>query len=203
LPVSFIQFPFRFLSLAIIPTAFLAATLISVLKGKQKIIVGVVILALVFLSSKQFLTPSAFQNYPDSFYSTNQDSTTVKNEYMPKWVKKVPVEMAPSKIINLNGNEKINVRTITASKIEFDTFLAMKRSIRVNTVYFPGWNLYVNATKSNIIHDDGLIDFNLNKGENRVSVRFEETPVRLVADLVSIFSLFILLGLSIKNLKFS
>jgi len=202
LPVSFIQFPFRFLSLAIIPTAFLAATLISVLKGKKKIIVGVVILVLVFVSSKQFLSPLVFQNYPDSFYSTNQDSTTVKNEYMPKWVKKIPAEMAPSKIVNLNGEEKINVREIKTNKIGFDAFLFAKRTIRVNTVYFPGWNVYVNAAKSNIIHDDGLINFDLNKGGNKVSVRFEEIPVRLVADLVSIFSMFILIVLSIRNLKF-
>ena len=203
LPVSFIQFPFRFLSLTIVTTAFLAASVVSVLKGKNRLALIISLLILTFLSSKNFLTPSVFQNYPDSFYSTNQDSTTVRNEYMPKWIKEPIREMAPSKVENLSGREKINIRKITASKINFDTLLSEDRTIRVNIVYFPGWNAYVNGNKSNIIHDDGFINLHLNKGENKVLVKFEETSIRLMADLISILSLFILIGLSLKkNLKF-
>lgn len=199
LPVSFIQFPFRFLSLTIISTAFLGSAVIFILKDKQKIIAGTVLLTLIFFSAKQFLAPSVFQNYPDSFYSTNQDSTTVRNEYMPKWVKKIPVKMAQSKVVNLDGEEKINIEEITANKIEFDTFLASSRTIRVNTVYFPGWNVFVNGRKSNIIYDAGLIDFNLEKGSNRVLVKFEETPARIVADLISIILILILVRLSLRK----
>lgn len=199
LPVSFIQFPFRFLSLTIVSTAFLGSAIISILKDKQKIIVGTLFLILVFFSSKQFLKPLIFQNYPDTFYSTNQDSTTVRNEYMPKWVKNIPTEMASSKVVNLKGEEKNNTREITANKIAFDVYLPMQRTIQVNTVYFPGWNVYVNGGKSNIIYDNGLINFNLNKGENKVLVRFEETPIRFAADLISVFSLIVLL--SLKFLK--
>lgn len=202
LPVSFIQFPFRFLSLTVVSAAFLAACFISVLKEKEKIIFGTVMLILVLLSSRHFLGPQVFQNYSDSFYSTNQDTTTVKNEYMPKWVKTSFSEMAKSKVENLDGEEKINLREADANKIVFDTFLADNRKVRVNTVYFPGWGAYTNGGKSNIIYDEGFIDLNLGRGKNNVLVKFEETPIRLVADFISAFSLFTLLVLSFRRLKF-
>lgn len=201
LPVSFVQFPFRLLSIAILCASFLAACITSVLKGQVKVAVGISLLVLALFSSSQFLFPKVFQQLPDTFYSTNQESTTVKNEYMPKWVKNIPTEMASSKVVNLKGEEKINTKEITANKIAFDVYLPIQRTIQVNTVYFPGWNVYVNGRKSNIIYDDGLINFNLNKGENRVLVKFEETPIRELANLISMVSLIVLLAFLINEKK--
>ena len=67
-----VQFPWRFLSL----TAFAVA----VLAKKHRWLLFLIILAIPFLKT----TPTF---HPESYYTTNDDSTTVKNEYMPKWVK--------------------------------------------------------------------------------------------------------------------
>lgn len=196
---SIIQFPFRFVSLAILSTSFILAFVVYLYKSRTRSLFIVFLISLIFISARSFLVPQGTQTLPDAFYSTNQDSTTVKNEYMPKWVKKAPTQMYSSKVENLNGEEKINLESVSANKISFNTFLASSREIRVNTVYFPGWTAYVNGRKSNIIYNDGLINLSLEKGRNEVLIKFEETPVRVLANLVSIVSFLILVIFSLKK----
>lgn len=203
LPSSFVQFPFRFLSLTIPSMAFIAACLVSVLSQKKKIGMSVIILLLVFLSVYSYLLPKTYQNFPDSYYSTNQDTTTVKNEYMPKWVQEIPQTMFSAKVENLNGNETINLLQATPNKTIFEVYLTAPRAIQINTIYFPGWVAYVNGKPAQILYNNprGLINLNLNKGVNNVQVKFSETPVRIVADLISVLGLVGLLGLILLKKK--
>lgn len=206
-PVAFIQFPFRFLSLVIVCVAFLSAVIVSVFANYSKIIISLFIIILMFVNSISFISPTIYQNYPDSFYSTNQATTTVKNEYMPKWVKQIPVTNTFVKVQNISGEEMINVKKTTVNKIIFQTFLSDNRIIQINTIYFPGWSVYANGGLKEINYDNenGLIRFVLEKGQNDVRVVFEETPIRLLSDLISmlsLISLFVLLYLTkYKKLK--
>lgn len=190
LPSSFVQFPFRFLSLTIPSVAFLAACLVSILSKKKRYAMGLAILILVFVAAVSYLIPKIYQDYPDSFYSTNQDTTTVKNEYMPKWVQKAPSQMATAKVQNISGNESIALLQNSPNKTIFSVNLDISKIIQVNTVYFPGWYAYINGQQAQILYNtNGLIDLRLEKGINNVQVVFKETPFRLFSDLVSLSSL--------------
>lgn len=197
---TLIQFPFRFLSITILAVAFLLSYLVFKYKGKIKTIFILFILSTIFISAKDFIIPAIIQSYPDSFYSTNQDSTTVKNEYMPKWVKVFPQKMPDSKIENLSGSEKINVKEVKPNKISFLVFLPTQRTIKVNTVYFPGWIAYVNGIEKPINYQNsGLIELNLDKGQNNVLIVFRETSVRLFADFLSLASFIFICVFSYKR----
>src|SRR3989344_9464007 len=82
LPVNFIQFPFRFLSVTIICFSFLAAFVISVLEKKAKIAVAISIVLVTFFSARAYMAPALYFDKPEDLYATNEDTTTVKNEYM-------------------------------------------------------------------------------------------------------------------------
>jgi len=200
LPVSFIQFPFRFLSLTIITTAFLAASVVSVLKGKNRLALIISLLILTFLSSKNFLAPEVFQNYPDTFYSTNQDTTTVRNEYMPKWVKDYPTEMPKSKV-----EPASSISYISGNNNNMSFKVSSNKSIivEVEKVYFPGWKASVDGKKTEIINNNpkGLIQIPINSGDHIVHVYFEEGGLRLLSDFVSVISLVALLVILIRNVK--
>jgi hypothetical protein len=191
LPSSFVQFPFRFLSLAIPSVSFLAACIVSVFGQKKKIALGLIILALILISASSYLLPKSYQNFPDTYYSTNQDTTTVKNEYMPKWVKEIPQKMPTAKVQNLTGKEVINLIKNAPNRTDFNVFLTEQRLIQINTIYFPGWQAYVNGEKAEILYNNpnGLISLRLNKGANNVEVKFAETTVGRLADLISIISI--------------
>lgn len=196
---SLIQFPFRFLSLTLLSVSFLISYIVFAYKKRNKIFLVIFLLAVTLITARGFLVPEKFQNYPDSFYSTNLDTTTVKGEYMPKWVKVFPKEIYKAKVENLDGQEKINLTSSTPNSVKFDVYLSKKSRIRINTVFFPGWVAYVNGSKSNIIKDDGLINLDLNRGYNNVLVKFEETNFRLFSDILSIFSILVILYLTFKK----
>ncbi len=205
LPVSFIQFPFRFLSLAIPAASFLAAAVISAFPKNKQLILGFVVLVLMFFSALPFVNANSYQYYPDGFYSTNMDTTTVKNEYMPKWVNNLPVLMANVKVQNLTGKETINIIVNSPNKILFSTDLKNMQTIQINTVYFPGWEAFINGNNLNInFKENGLIRLSLPAGKNNVEIIFKETPVRIFADLLSILGLVALFALLFlgKNKKY-
>lgn len=193
---NLIQFPFRLLSVFLVLLAFEAAFIVDFFKASKKILIIVTIIIFAIISAVPFLTNIKYEDYPDSYYSTNLSTTTVKNEYMPKWVKKLP-ENYPNERVYLIGNEKINLVSVSDKKVSFNVFLNASRVAYVNIVYFPGWIAFVNEKHQEINYDNpgGLISLKLEKGENNVTVLFEETPVRLFADFVSIIGLILTIGI--------
>lgn len=196
LPVSFIQFPFRFLSVVLICVSFLVVSILSILDKKYKVIASIIILIITYFFSLPYLKVDQYQNYPDTFYSTNQDTTTVRNEYMSKWVKVIPSKMYKSKVEILNGKETPEIVIQNSNKILFNIVLKESRIVQVNTIYFPGWVVLVNGVKKDIIYDNpnGLIRLNLDKGKNNVEVTFRETNVRILSDIISLLSFVILIS---------
>ena len=68
--------------------------------------------------------------------------------------------------------------------------------VRINTIYWPGWNVFNDGKKIDLSYNNpkGVIEISLPKGvPHHVRAEFGETPLRLVADFLSIVSLGILL----------
>jgi hypothetical protein len=195
---NLIQFPFRLISILIPISAFMVSYLLSKEKHKRKYILVVLYIVLILFSAKNNLFSEKYQYYDESFYSTNMDTTTVKKEYMPKWIKDNNMEYKASRIENLEGEERVNIRKVTPKEIIFDTYLTNKRIFRANKAYFPGWVVYVNGEKSEIYYEKtGLIEFSLEKGQNNVKVTFEETNIRILSDVLSIIGVIALFSIVI------
>lgn len=194
LPVSTIQFPFRFLSVSILTVSFLTAFLLNKTKGKRSIVLGIIILPIAFLSSFSYLTPSVFFDKGDSYYATNEGSTTVKNEYMPKWIKTFPREHFKEKVQISSGTiTDLNIKT---NKITFSTTTSADTVVTINTVFFPGWRATVDGRVTAIdFQHKGLIQMNIPSGWHKVVVSLSETKVRLASDILSLVSLAVLLAL--------
>jgi len=195
---GFIQFPFRLLSVICLIGAYLAAFQLNLIKKKFSYLVFAIYIVLIVISSGSFIKP-VIQNYPDSFYSTNQDSTTVKNEYMPIWVKDLPQVSPGEKVTVIKGHQSIENLNITSNKITFNFYSPDETLIQVNTVYFPGWIVKLDGRETAINYkDNGLIRFSALKGSHAVEVKFQETNMRLIADFISLASIVIIL-LSLRN----
>lgn len=190
--VSLVQFPFRFLSVVMLGLAFLAAHNIENLSQRLKNIVLVSIIILTFFSAKDFLVPTEVHNYPDSFYSTNQATTTVKNEYMPRWFKEAS-SSASSKVEVIKGGSLISNLRVSPNKVEFD--LSGEGLVQVGIAYFPGWKVYINGEESSVGYEEnGFIRFKAPQGESKIKVEFKETNLRLFSDLLSLISLLLIIG---------
>lgn len=190
-PVSFIQFPFRLLSVTILSVAFLASCIVNVVPKNYRISISLALIIMFFLSAYPHVSSYKKTVKDDSFYSTNEATTTVQDEYMPKWVKQKPHEQYKSKVGIIKGRGVIkNIIYNDSKKLTFELESDVDSRIRINTIYYPGWEADVNGEESEIFYDNpnGVMDLYLNAGENRVEVTFGETPVRSVSNLISIIS---------------
>lgn len=154
-----VQFPWRFLTIVVFGAAVLAGHL-----AKSNKWLGVAAAALtVVLSLPLIQVERSFQ--PEGYYVTNDDTTTVKNEYMPKWVANDPTSQPPGKIqISPDG-----------------------KTTQINTVYFPGWEVYVNGQRTPIDYQtNGFLRVAINNPSDKVVSVFKETLVRFLADLLTI-----------------
>lgn len=189
----YIQFPFRLISILVLTTAFLVSFQLNLLKGKLKNILIVIYLTLLIIGARDFIYPKEYTNYPDSFYSTNVDTTTVKNEYMPKWVKTIPSSIPEEKAEVIQGDAEISSLINNGNKISFNIDAKEKSLVLINTVYYPGWEVVVDNKKTEIDYDSsGLIEFSVNNGSYLVEVNFRETLFRCISNAISAVSLLLL-----------
>lgn len=147
--------------------------------------------------------PEQFVNRGDDYYLTNQATTTSSNELMPLWVRKLPDKKADKKVETLKGN--IENLSFNSKKINFSLDLPVGEKVKINTIYYPGWSLYVDGKKANIDYDNqyGLMILNMKEGKHLVSGVFSETPLRLTSNLISLGSIFIAVVFLILNFKIS
>lgn len=186
---TYVQFPFRFLSLTALGIGFLSAYVITYWKKEYFLIIVGIFVILLYVSSFQFFFAKTYQKYPDAFYSTNQDSTTVHNEYMPKGAKQLPM-IHPS-TLSTSSSVTINKFMDKGTDVSFQTSSSQAASLTLATVYFPGWQATVdkNAVHVSANNPYGFIQFSIPKGTHAVHIWFGETPMRLFADMVSLLSL--------------
>lgn len=196
---DFIQFPFRLLSILTILLAFQAAFTSDYIKKYKNIYIFAVFLILV-LQTVLFMKNVTFQNYDDSFYSTNRSSTTVADEYLTKWFNKSGVSASENKVNILSGEGNVQEVIFSPHLTSFKIVSTTPVDVQVNILYFPGWELEANGDLIDIEYkENGLINFKLEKGESNIVVKFKETKVRKSANIVSLTALLILAVLYIKK----
>jgi hypothetical protein len=90
--LTIIQFPWRLLSLLSFLAATVVARLLILVKKNYRVslIVGAIIATTSIFSARNFMLPKSFINRPPEYYQTNDDTTTVRAEYTPIWVKNLP-----------------------------------------------------------------------------------------------------------------
>ena len=195
LPVSFIQFPFRLLSLVVVAGAFLTAFFLGAVEEKRTIAAGIFLIIIILFSARTFILPSGYVDKGEGFYATNEHSTAIHDEYMPKWVEVVPNER-PSRKVEIEASIG-KAENIVARKnaVTFTAAMNQEGSAEINIIYFPGWKAFVDGKKTMIDfkNERGIMKISIPAGEHVVSLRFGETPLRLASDSISIGSLFLLL----------
>lgn len=186
--VDVIQFPWRMHSVLVFIAAFLAASTIE-LAGRKTLLASLVIAASV-ISTILYTKPQAFVDRGDDYYATNEDTTNVRDEYLPLWVRQKPAGRADEKI-TLLGSGSIISQKIHPANYQAEIITDSPSLIQVNTIYFPGWQARVNGqtVPINYSNDSGLITFELPQGISSVIISYSRTSVHLLSEIISIAGL--------------
>ncbi|MCX8008934.1 MAG: hypothetical protein N3A54_04520, partial [Patescibacteria group bacterium] len=188
------QFPWRFLSVIVFATSFLG---IAVFKSQW-------IRKTLWFSGFIFLivVPTLFYWRPTQGYRNDSNeekfwnyplNTTYFGETDVIWSAGPASSYPPSRIEIIEGQGTVSE---FVKKNHQQTFIIeAKTDARIvsHTQYFPGWRVYVNNKKTPIQFQDqnwrGLITFYVPKGIHQIRIQFEETPVRLLANIITLLSM--------------
>jgi hypothetical protein len=184
------QFPFRFLSLLAIAVPFLTAAIIEFRPVKYSVAIWSVLALLWMVDLSRTLSTFKPSINEEGYYITNEATTTVQNEYMPRWVSLRQGERSASRIEFYDGQGKISPDVFAQHTFRVSVLATQDSILQINTVYYPGWSVAVDGQKVKIDYSNlfGLMRFPLKAGDHIVDVAFRETPFRFIIDCISIIS---------------
>jgi len=199
------QFPWRFLSVTTILVALIGSTAAYLLEQKiSKRLFSVLFIgycSLIIFSTVGMWHPKKYEVRNESAFTGIYMSTTDTGESSPIWSIRF-MEHTPSASSEVIDGEATILQTFRSTTKHMYTMTATKPSrILENTLYFPGWNTYVDGKKTTMQFQDpnfrGLMTYDISPGDHEISIQFEDTKVRKLANMISVFSSCILAGLFI------
>ncbi len=219
--LAFIQHPYRLLGPAALTLALLGGLTVLATPARWRLGVTLTGILLLFLTSLPLLYPryqpplTAEPTLLDMMsyeHASGAIGATSFGEYLPRWVKQTPREspleplyQAGAAIERLDPTYLPPTAKIEAASYGFnqaDLLLDAPQPYQAifNTFYFPGWTALADGQPAPLapVTERGLIGVTMPAGRHRLQLYFAETPLRQVADIVSLVSLAVVAALFIR-----
>ena len=220
----YLQFPWRFLVFAAFFSSFLSGALTGAvyerIKGRfllRLIIASFIIFLPIFLHQNYF-QPARYLDVVDQDYTNEEDLkwrvSKMSFEFVPKGVTTTFSDIATTQLdiekeeIAKTPYEIINgeIKVIKIKDVPHQKFLKTKGkgSLRINVFNFPGWKAFIDKKETVIKESEKLklITLRIPSGEHKIEVVFTDTPIRKLANFISLVSLITILigGLNVKKI---
>lgn len=193
--LSYVQFPWRFLSLSIFSSSILGGLLISLFKGKLQFILMFLLISLALVFNWNYFQPKYFdltatneQKLTGSEWERQQKAAIL--DYLPK-TSLEPTEKAPSSPIIRSGEGKISFFDNHSNRWQFQANIIKNAVLEIPVLDFPNWQVKVNGKDYPFSHKNitGRIQIELPPGGYSISGQFNDTPVRKISDIITLISL--------------
>ncbi|KKQ96820.1 MAG: hypothetical protein A3G66_01330 [Candidatus Levybacteria bacterium RIFCSPLOWO2_12_FULL_39_17] len=203
------QFPWRFLSVSVFSTALLGGFLFYSIKNSKlkRILLILVVISTIGLT-KDYWKAKDYLNKPESFYTGIYESTTDTGESSPRWSVRFMEQRPIDTIEIIEGQAKIQKLKRISIHHQYEIESLYSSRIKENTLYFPGWKVYIDGKEYRGVqfqdpNHRGLMTFKLVNGKHIVDVKFEDTKLRKIANLISLLSFGAIIVFVVLNFKFS
>ena len=202
------QFPWRFLSVPVFSASILAASLVKTSPQKLKKFIFIFLLGLTVIPTVSMWKAQGdtkLKDTSDKYFLEGYQGTTETGESTPRWSIRFMESSPPQKIQVVSGEiENFQIKIWLNNLHEYIVQAKAPSQIADNTLYFPGWKVWVNGKLVPIEFQDqnwrGIITFPVQVGINEVKVKFTETKIRLFADLLSLSAIIFISALILKSL---
>jgi hypothetical protein len=205
--LSYLQFPWRFLTISIFFISLMSGAIIFYAK-KFKAAVILVMLGVVLLFNSSYFQPEIWYDITDqekmSGVLWERQVTASIFDYLPIYAKAPPKDPAPQEPWSIDGEIKIlsyiKGTDWQTARIEI---ISENAIVRLPQIYFPDFKVRVDGKFVPIDYknDLGLITFNLDKGTHDVKLKLYNSPIRIIGNLLTVASICFVLGWIIYDYK--
>ncbi len=192
---AFVQYPWRFLAFAMFGISLSGAGVVYISKRSviRVLAAAVTITAVLWVEAKWF-TPQYIYERNAADFETATDirwrASGISDEYLPPAVKRPTNEQETQKdIIAQSDTYELTYEEQSDTYRKFSFRSGRDNDVTVRSAYFPGWQYTVNENTVAPKLVDGLPVLTVPSGFTVVQMRFRNTPVRTVGNVVSLISL--------------
>jgi hypothetical protein len=196
--LQYLQFPWRFLILAAFALSALAGLAAANLAPGRRLPVliaaaGVALLMVEGLphARPQELYAIAADEFTPQNIARRSLPATDADEYQPVQVARAPDREMPQGIQVLSGTAAIRSERKLAQQLTWSVDSSTTSRVRIAVFFYPGWQAYSDATPLVLEseRETGLILTAVPAGTHELVLRFEDSPQRSAAKLVSMLGL--------------
>lgn len=200
--LAFLQYPWRYLAITTFATSALVVFTAPIIPKRYFPFFFIIIIVFnwKYLAPATYLSDDTFIIGSNTFPKTNP-LYGLEPSYLPRWVTQTNTDPSVPRFQVLQGKADIQEKTVKTTAQEFTTHVETPTTIRVNTHYFPGWVARVNNGQSTATilpsydNIEGNMEITLTPGEYTVTFMLTNTPLRTIADYLSLGMVVGLLGL--------
>lgn len=192
--LSYVQFPWRFLSVVIFSASLLGGYFVSSLRFKYSNIIIFIIILLTTLFNWSYFRPSELNTSVTDNTKLSGASWLIQQagsvlDYLPVGATE-PREPSPNLPLVMTGETQISNYVIRSNSFEFTADVYSNSKIDIPIFNFPNWQVSANDKILNLnLGDIGRIEINLPPGNFVVQGKFNNTPIRTFGNTVSSISL--------------
>lgn len=192
LPLSYLQFPWRFLVTANFFLALCVGYIFYKLTFRKVLPLAISLITLVFMTNVSFFRPREWFDLTIwekfSGYSWDRQLTISIFDYLPIYAKFPPARPAP--LLPYGAKTKISILDYQHGSdfLRFNTKSQLDDLLLLPQFDFPGWQVKLDGRLVTHRHDNdlGLIALNLPAGAHHLEATLKKTPVRFFGDLATL-----------------
>lgn len=190
------QFPYRFLSLVTVLGPWVLGLALEQVPGRYRLVAAAILVLSLFYPAYQNQYRIQMVDRPEGYYSTNEATTTVHDEYLPIWARVKPDNRAYTRIQTFQGDASIKINMATTQRVDAEIVAREPSTIQINTLYYPGWGMLLNGVpvKPDASNEFGVMRVRVPAGTHRLYAEFRETLPRFAADIVALVAFIVTLG---------
>jgi len=218
-PLSYLQFPWRFLLLTSVFSSFIGGVFIYLVQRffnkKVGIYIGIFVIIVTIVYSIAIFRPERVLQIADMNYTTNQDIewrvSKTSFEYVPKGVATTisninttqlaidRSEIPKQPFTVIKGDVIVDVLQNIPHKKTFQTASLHGGTLQVNTFSFPGWITYIDGSQVDYSDNNRLklITLDIPSGNHTIQTVFENTQIRTIGNSITLLTSLVLLFLGI------
>lgn len=193
------QFPWRFLWLTTFIVGVLGAYATACVQKKYRSVLVIFITFGILISTLGMWRPKSYTKLSDAFFTGKYHGTTDTGESSPIWSVRFMEQEATESMGVIEGVAQSELRSTSTTKYEYIVDAASDARFVKNTLYFPGWNIFVDGNIVPIEFQDpqyrGLMTYRVNQGKHTVHIIFGDTKLRTVSNIISLISLLVIVPL--------
>lgn len=201
------QFPWRFLSVSIFAASVLIAFPVFLIPNvKIKLLITTVIIICALGFTYDYWHPKSYLEKNEQFYTGIYPGTTDTGESSPIWSIRFMEHTSSASAEVLAGEAKIKPIKRTSTLHAYEISTPFRTRIRENTLYFPGWRIYIDGKQNQGIQfqdpqSRGLMTYFVPAGKHKVEIIFGDTRLRTISNYISLAALLIIIGILFSTFR--